>query len=118
MALSLGMLSFQARDAAALATFWSQVLERAVDDGATADYATIGFADEGLTWMFVRSEDPRHGGFHPDLGGDDDWREQADRAVALGAVRGQEHQVGGVRWINFTDPEGNPFDIFAPRPQD
>jgi predicted enzyme related to lactoylglutathione lyase len=92
------------------------VLGRPVDDGAGAAYATIGFADPGLTWMFVQSDDPQHGGFHPDLGGGEDWREQADRVTAAGAVRGEEHEVSGVRWINFIDPEGNPFDIFAPRP--
>jgi hypothetical protein len=27
--------------------FWSRMLERPVDQGATAAYATIGFADEG-----------------------------------------------------------------------
>jgi predicted enzyme related to lactoylglutathione lyase len=116
MALSLGMLSFPTRDAAKLAAFWGEVLGRPVDDGATAAYATIGFADDGLTWMFVESDEPRPGGFHPDLGGEDDWREEADRVCELGATRGDEHDVEGVRWINLTDPEGNSFDVFAPRP--
>lgn len=110
------MLSFQTRDAARLASFWSKVLERPVDEGATEAYATIGLNEEGLTWMFVHSDNPRHGGFHPDLGGDDDWREQAGRVTSFGATRGEEHEVNGVRWINLLDPEGNPFDIFAPRP--
>jgi predicted enzyme related to lactoylglutathione lyase len=116
MGIELGMLSFQTRDAVTLASFWAEVLGRRVDDGATSDYATIGFADPGITWMFVHSDEPRVGGFHPDLGGDDDWREQVERVVGLGARRGEEHEVEGVQWINLTDPEGNPFDVFAPRP--
>jgi hypothetical protein len=50
-----------------------------VDEGATADYATIGFADPGMT-------------------------------------RVGEHDMSGVRWIILHGPEGNPFDVFAPRP--
>src|SRR4051812_31998710 len=49
------MYSFDCDDAASLAEFWSGVLERPVDEGATPAYATIGFDDEGPTWMFVRS---------------------------------------------------------------
>jgi hypothetical protein len=48
--------SFDCRDAAALAAFWSGVLQRPVDDGATAAYATIGFDEPGPTWMFVHSD--------------------------------------------------------------
>ena len=44
MALTVGMYSFDCSDAATLAGFWSGVLDRPVDDGATAAYATIGVA--------------------------------------------------------------------------
>jgi predicted enzyme related to lactoylglutathione lyase len=114
VALSMGMLSFQCRDAAKLAEFWSQVLGQPVDEGASPAYATIGFADPGVTWMFVQSDSPGHGGFHPDLSAPD-WQAEADRVCSLGATRGDEHHESGVRWINLLDPEGNAFDIFAPR---
>ena len=41
--IKVGMYSFDCRDAAALAGFWSKVLMRPVDDGATQAFATIGF---------------------------------------------------------------------------
>ena len=114
------MISFDCDDAAALAEFWSGVLVRPVDADASRDYATIGFADEGPTWMFVHSDDPGEGRnrLMLDLGGDEDWRQQADRVQALGAKRVAEHEVTGVaRWVEFRDPEDNTFRIFAPRPQ-
>jgi predicted enzyme related to lactoylglutathione lyase len=119
MSLSVGMYSFDCADAAALAAFWSGVLERPVDDGATREYATIGFEGDGPTWMFVHSDDPGTGRnrLMLDLGGGEDWREQADRVEALGARRIAEHEVEGVaRWVELRDPEENTFRIFAPRP--
>lgn len=114
------MYSFDCRDAAALAEFWSGVLLRPVDPGATGDYATIGFDGEGPTWMFVHSEEPGEGRNRLilDLAGEGDWREQADRVEALGATRTAEHEVAGVaRWVELRDPEDNTFRIFAPRPE-
>jgi hypothetical protein len=40
--MKVGMYSFDCRDAAALAEFWSGVLMRPVDEGATSAFATIG----------------------------------------------------------------------------
>ena len=119
MSLTVGMYSFDCADAAALATFWSGVLERPVDHGGTRDFATIGFDDDGPTWMFVHAEDPGTGRNRVllDLDGGAEWRAQADRVEALGARREGEHEVPGVaHWVEFGDPEGNTLRIFAPRP--
>ena len=121
--LQVGMYSFDCRDAAALAEFWSGVLIRPVDPGATSDYATIGFDSEGPTWMFVRSDDRGEGRnrLMLDLGGEEDYREQASRVEGLGARRIADHEVdaeaGRVRWVELRDPEDNTFRIFGPRPQ-
>ncbi|WP_106586434.1 VOC family protein [Murinocardiopsis flavida] len=56
---------------------------------------------------------PTHGGL---AGGEDDWAEQADRVAALGAERVSDNEQDRVRWVEFRDPEGNTFRIFAPRP--
>ena len=83
------------------------------------DFATIGFDDDGPTWMFVHAEDPGTGRNRVllDLDGGAEWRAQADRVEALGARREGEHEVPGVaHWVEFGDPEGNTFRIFAPRP--
>jgi predicted enzyme related to lactoylglutathione lyase len=116
--LEVGMYSFDCRDAARLAEFWSRLLERTVDEGATSAYATIGFDAEGPTWMYVQSEDLADGRnrLMLDLAGEDDWQQHADRVESLGATRVADHEVNGVRWVDFRDPEGNTFRIFAPRP--
>lgn len=117
--LEVGMYSFDCRDAAALAGFWSRVLERPLDAGATLEYATIGFDDEGPTWMFVRSEEPGEGRnrLMLDLGGEENWRQEAERVQRLGATRIAEHEVQGARWVELRDPENNTFRIFGPRPR-
>jgi predicted enzyme related to lactoylglutathione lyase len=117
--LEIGMYSFDCRDAAALAGFWSRVLGRSVDPGATADYATIGFAEGGPTWMFVRSDDIAEGRnrLMLDLAGEENWRQHADRMERFGATRVAEHEVQGARWVELRDPENNTFRIFGPRPQ-
>jgi predicted enzyme related to lactoylglutathione lyase len=116
--LAIGMYSFDCRDAAALAQFWSRMLERPVDQGATAAYATIGFSDEGPTWMFVRSDDRAEGRnrLMLDFAGEFEYRQEADRAESLGARRVADHEVDGVRWVELRDPENNTFRMFAPRP--
>jgi predicted enzyme related to lactoylglutathione lyase len=117
--LEVGMYSFDCSDAARLARFWSQVLERPVDDGATPEFAMIGFHDEGPTWLFIRSDDLPDGRnrLMLDLGGEEDWREQADRVEQLGGARVADHELRGARWAEFRDPEGNTFRIFGPRPE-
>jgi hypothetical protein len=59
MSVSLFSVSLDCADAGKLADFWSQVLDRPVDDGATPDFATIGMQDGagGLVWMLHRVPD-------------------------------------------------------------
>jgi predicted enzyme related to lactoylglutathione lyase len=118
--MTVGMYSFDCRDAAALAGFWSRVLMRPVDSGATAAFATIGFDDDGPTWMFHQPPGELPTGDNRlmlDLGGEEDWAEHADRVEALGAQRVSDNEQDGVKWVVFRDPEGNTFRIFAPRPR-
>ncbi|WP_205669229.1 VOC family protein [Amycolatopsis suaedae] len=118
--MKVGMYSFDCRDAAALAGFWSRTLMRPVDDGATAAFATIGFDGNGPTWMFHQAQGELPAGQNRlmlDLGGEADWSEQADRVEALGAERVSDNEQDGIRWVVFRDPEGNTFRIFAPRPE-
>jgi predicted enzyme related to lactoylglutathione lyase len=117
--LEIGMYSFDCGDAAALAGFWSRVLGRSVDPGATAAYATIGFAEGGPTWMFVRSDDIAEGRnrLMLDLAGEENWLQHAERVEGLGATRVAEHEVQGARWVELRDPENNTFRIFGPRPR-
>jgi hypothetical protein len=116
--LEIGMYTFDCRDAAGLATFWGRLLDRPVDVGATSEYATIGFDDDGPTWMFVQAANLADGRnrFMLDFAGGDAWQAEADRAESLGAERVADHEASGVRWVELRDPERNTFRIFAPRP--
>jgi predicted enzyme related to lactoylglutathione lyase len=118
--MKVGMYSFDCRDAAALAEFWSGVLMRPVDEGGTPAFATIGLEGDGPTWMFHQPKGELAAGDNRlmlDLAGEADWAEQADRVQALGAERVSDNEQDGIRWVVFRDPEGNTFRIFAPRPK-
>jgi hypothetical protein len=47
MPVSLYAVTLDCSDAKALATFWSGVLDRPVDEGASDEFAAIGLADPG-----------------------------------------------------------------------
>jgi Glyoxalase-like domain len=52
--------------------------------------------------------------FHPDLI-TSDYEGEAERLIALGATRLDEHVHDGARWATFADVEGNEFDLIAGR---
>ena len=120
MNASLFSLSLDCADASRLAAFWSDLLGRPVDAGATAEFAAIGLADEGasgLVWMFHQVPEAARGKqvknrVHPDVVATD--RSGAvKKALGLGATSLGEFDEGGFEWTTLTDPEGNEFDIVA-----
>ena len=118
MSVTFAHIVFDASDVEALARFWADVLERPVDDGASAFFATIGMADRGATpmpaLMFLMVPDPTPGKnrIHVDLS-TDDLPAEVDRLVALGATRHSDHDEYGTTWCTLADPEGNLFDVAA-----
>lgn len=125
--LPIGMYAFHTVDAAALAKFWSRFLEVPVDEGANPAYATIGFYADGPTWIFhwpvgSSNEGPDElpsgpNRFMLDFGGNEQWQQEAERAAELGATRVADREYGGAQWAELTDPDGNTFRIFGPRPE-
>jgi hypothetical protein len=115
------MYSFQAIRPRLLAQFWGAVMDLDLldvgDDPAMLDVDN----QHGPTWLFQRADvaapqpTPR---VRIDITSDTDdgWRDLAERAEAAGARRHGEHDVDGVRWIEMTDTDDNPFRVFAPRP--
>ena len=104
-------------NAADLAAFWSQVLSRPVDPGASKEFAAIGLAggsDGRPVWMFhqVPESKTAKNRAHVDLI-TADLAAEADRVVKLGATRLADIEEGGVRWTTLTDPAGNEFDLVA-----
>jgi hypothetical protein len=117
MTLSLEQLVIDCADATALAGFWSGVLGRPVDEGASEFFATVGRGgDEPLkpAWMFIKVPEERAGKnrVHADLVSAD-WRSEVDRVIGLGAKFVAEFDEYGTKWVTLRDPEGNVFDIGA-----
>ncbi len=115
--LTLGHVTFDAAGATALATFWSSVLDRPVDEGATEFFATVGMtSDEPLrpAFMFIQVPELRTGKnrIHVDLLAVE-WQLEVERVVALGASKVGEFDEYGAKWATLADPEGVLFDIGA-----
>lgn len=114
---SLLGISYDCSDATRVAGFWSEILDRPVDAGATPDFASIGLGEalSGSTvWMFHRVPESKvaKNRVHVDLVSD-----SLDKAVAhaleCGATRVGDFDEGGFQWTTLNDPEGNEFDIVA-----
>jgi predicted enzyme related to lactoylglutathione lyase len=117
MTATIAALTMDCSDAATLAAFWSAVLDRPVDDGATEDFAAIGMANPPADqpfWMFTKVPEGKtsKNRFHPDLS-TTDLEAEVKRLVALGATEHGTFDESGTRWTTLTDPEGNEFDVAA-----
>jgi predicted enzyme related to lactoylglutathione lyase len=108
--------AFDAGDAAGLASFWSAVLGRAVDEGANRDDAVISATgtELGPRLAFHRVPEGKvaKNRFHPDLI-TTEYDTELTRLRDLGATMLNEVHEGPSRWTTFADPEGNEFDLIA-----
>jgi predicted enzyme related to lactoylglutathione lyase len=115
MSISVLAISFDAHHAARLAQFWAQALHRTLNDGATEDFASIA-ADAGLGAVLMFHKVPEDktvkNRLHFDLQAPDVVAE-ANRLTSLGAKQIRSLSENSNRWISFTDPEGNEFDLVA-----
>jgi catechol 2,3-dioxygenase-like lactoylglutathione lyase family enzyme len=119
MAVQMYAVSLDCSDAQELATFWSAVLGRPVDDGATGDFAAIGLEDAGghaTQWMFHKVPEGKiaKNRAHVDLIAVDGLEAEVDRLIGLGAKRIADVEEGGFRWTTLADPAGNELDLVAP----
>jgi hypothetical protein len=115
--LSLGQIVIDSTDAAALAGFWSRLLDRPLLDGANQFFAVIPAAENGdfPALMFLAVPEPRQGKnrIHLDLVSAD-RAAAVTRATQLGARKVGEFDEYGTQWTTLADPEGNVFDIGIP----
>ncbi len=115
--LKLGQIVVDAGDAAALAGFWSRLLERPLAEGANQFFAVVPPAEDGSfpPLMFLAVPEPRSGKnrLHLDLVSHDRTA-AVERAIQLGARKVGEFDEYGTQWTTLADPEGNVFDIGAP----
>jgi hypothetical protein len=117
MSSSLLGISYDCANAGHLADFWSQILDRPVDEGADADFASIGLEgapNNGTVWMFHRVPEGKvaKNRVHVDLVSESVEKAVA-RAVEYGATRLGDFDESGFKWTTLADPEGNEFDIVA-----
>jgi predicted enzyme related to lactoylglutathione lyase len=115
-AVSVFGLSVDCGDAAAVATFWSQVLGRAVNPGASEQDAAIDATDPGqgprLAFHQVPEGKTVKNRLHLDLI-TPEYDAERERLRGLGAMVVNELSAGSARWTTFADVEGNEFDLIA-----
>jgi hypothetical protein len=110
-------ITLDCANAAELAAFWAQALDRPADPGGTEDFAAIGLA-EGAggrpVWMFHKVPEAKtaKNRAHVDLV-TADLPAEVERLVRLGATRVADIEEDGAKWTTLTDPAGNEFDLVA-----
>ena len=116
MSLSIAAVTFDCRDAATVAQFWSSAFDVPLDPepAASAFFASIGRSTPGAaaTMMFIQVPEGKDvkNRVHLDLQADDRAAE-VDRLVGLGASVVHDKDEWGTRWTTLTDPEGNEFCV-------
>jgi hypothetical protein len=118
MELRLANVSFDCDDVVKVASFWSAVLGRPLDEGSSQWFASIGGADGARAepaWYFNKVPEPKQAKnrVHADLTSPDP--STVDQLVALGATVVGEHVLRGAghSWTVMRDPEGNEFCVAA-----
>jgi predicted enzyme related to lactoylglutathione lyase len=118
MTTSVIGLSIDCADAATLADFWAKALGRPVNPGAGAESAAIDATDpaSGPRLAFHKVPEPKtvKNRLHLDLI-TDQFTDETERLIALGATPVRDITKPGARWTTFADPEGNEFDLVAGR---
>ena len=131
MALRWYTTVVDARDVAALSSWWAEVLGwetayEAVDEVVLVPtYARQAMA-EGMSWertppglVFVAVDDDKQvkNRLHLDLAPhtSDDRDAEIERVLRLGATRVDVGQTDDATWDVFADPEGNEFCILSSR---
>jgi predicted enzyme related to lactoylglutathione lyase len=116
MSTAIRHVTIDCADAYTIASFWSKVLERPLDDDDhPGDPAAIVALDEGpgLLFMSVPEGKTVKNRLHFDLTPSARTRdEEVDRVILLGATVYEDHRTDdGLGWVTLRDPEGNEFCV-------
>lgn len=116
MTARVGNIAFDCEDVLKVAAFWSAVLGRPVDKGASKAFASIGGADPQRrepAWYFNKVPEPKRAKNRVHLDLVDPDPSAVAELVARGATVVSEHKLrgGGHGWTVLQDPEGNEFCI-------
>ncbi|HEY3904182.1 MAG TPA: VOC family protein [Streptosporangiaceae bacterium] len=116
MTLRVGNITVDCDDVLKVARFWSAALDRPLDPGGDAGFASIGSGDAGRAapaWYFEKVPELKTAKNHMHLDLVDPDPSAITRLVSLGASVAAEHELGpgGHRWTVMGDPEGNEFCV-------
>ena len=128
MSVMVAAVTIDCEDALVVGRFWSAALDRPLDPGASAEFASIGMPEnrdvtgwtvsgaDGPTWLFAKVPEAKaaKNRMHVDLTAPDREAEVA-RLVALGATRVADMDEWGYQWTVLQDPEGNEFCVAQSR---
>ena len=111
MTLTLGMITTDTSDAAALGTWWAEQTGGTVVETNDGWFVTVQLPG-GPMLAFQRVEEPTPGKnrLHLDLGAPD-LDAEVQRLASAGAQVVAERSMGGFRWVTLTDPDGNEFCV-------
>ncbi|MGN7248482.1 VOC family protein [Janibacter anophelis] len=111
MTLTLGMITTDTSDAAALGTWWAEQTGGTVVETNDGWFVTVQLPG-GPMLAFQRVDDPTPGKnrLHLDLGAPD-LDAEVQRLTAVGAQVVAERSMGDFRWVTLTDPDGNEFCV-------
>ena len=116
MSLEWEQISVDARDPAALARWWQDVLGWVTVGNADDEYEIRPAPDRlpGMLFVPVPESKVLKNRLHLDLRPDDQVGE-VDRLLGLGASRADVGQGPEVPWVVLADPEGNEFCVLSSR---
>lgn len=110
MTINIYATSFDAVDAAAVATFWAQALGRELNPDATRESASLavreGTGDQPMLFHGVPEKKAVKNRLHLDLI-TAEFDVELARLYSLGATE----LASFPRWTTLADPEGNEFDL-------
>jgi predicted enzyme related to lactoylglutathione lyase len=114
--LRVGNITLDCDDVLKVARFWSAALDRPLDPGSDAGFASIGRGDPGRAvpaWFFEKVPELKAAKNRMHLDFVDSDLAAVARLASLGASVVAEHELspGGQRWTVMGDPEGNEFCV-------
>jgi Glyoxalase-like domain len=116
MATRVGNITFDCYDVLKVAAFWSAALQRGIDDGSSAEFASIGAGDVERSqpaWYFNKVPESKvaKNRVHLDLMNPD--ANAVRDLVRLGATVLSKQDWEFHSWTVLADPEGNEFCLAA-----
>lgn len=116
MKARIGNIALDCTDVLKVATFWSAVIGRPLDPGASPGFASIGGDDPDRrepAWYFEKVPEPKQAKNRMHLDLVDPDPSAVASLVKLGATVVARHEIRGAghRWTVMQDPEGNEFCI-------